>query len=166
MNIRLLILDVDGVLTDGRFLLHGDDGEAKAFHTADGLGLRLLMDAGVQVAFLTGRDTPVVQRRGSELGVQTVMQGRNDKLAAAQELLENMGLKASDMAYMGDDLPDLPAMKIAGLAAVPADARPEVRAIAKFVAPSNGGQGAVRDLCEHLLREMGLWDAIVARYSD
>lgn len=166
MNIRLLILDVDGVLTDGRFLLHGDDGEAKAFHSVDGLGLRLLMSSGVQIAFLTGRDTPVVQRRGKELGVQTILQGRHDKLAAAQELVANLGLPPEQAAYMGDDLMDLPAMKFVGFSAAPADARPEVRDLADYVAPSGGGQGAVRDLCEHILRGMGLWDGLVARYTD
>ncbi len=166
MAIRLVILDVDGVLTDGRFWLHGEEGELKAFHTWDGLGLRMLMDSGVQVAFLTGRDSQGVLRRGQELGVHRVVQGRLDKLAALLELTENLDVEVAETAYMGDDLVDIPAMKAAGLGAAPADARPEARDAADWVSPSPGGYGAVRDLCEHLLRDRGLWDAVCARFSD
>lgn len=164
MNIRLLVLDVDGVLTDGTFLLHGAEGEWKAFHASDGLGIRHLIDAGVQVAFLTGRDSPVVSRRGSELGVREVVQGRKDKGLALRELSDRAGVALHEIAFMGDDLVDVPAMRAAGFSAAPADARPEAREAADWVAPSAGGHGAVRDLSDHLLREMGLWDEVLARY--
>ena len=164
MNIRLLVLDVDGVLTDGTFLLpeHGD--EWKAFHATDGLGLRLLMDAGVQVALLSGRRSAVVERRARELGIDRVVQGSGDKAAAVYELGTQLGVDPVQTAYMGDDLVDIPAMRRVGFAAAPADARPEALAAATWVAARDGGRGAVRDLCEHLLREMGHWDEVAARF--
>ena len=165
MNVGLLVLDVDGVLTDGTFVLHGDAGEWKAFHASDGLGLRLLMDAGVKVAFLTGRDSPTVTRRGTELRVHAIVQGRRDKAEGLQELCAQFGVEAAHAAYMGDDLVDIPAMRAAGRGAAPADARPEAREAADWVAPSAGGHGAVRDLCEHILRGMGRWDAVRQRYD-
>lgn len=165
MAVRLLILDVDGVLTDGTFVLLGGD-ELKAFHAGDGLGLRLLMDAGVKVAFLTGRNSAAVQRRGDELGVHGVIQGRRDKVAALDELRQELGLERDEVAFMGDDLVDVPAMKVSGFAAAPADARAEAIEAADWVAPSGGGRGAVRDLSEHLLRELGLWDQVRARYLE
>ena len=166
MAIRLLVLDVDGVLTDGRFLLHGEDDELKSFHARDGLGLRLLMDAGVQVAFLTGRDSQSVLRRGKELGVHRIVQGRTDKVTALGELAEGLGVGLDEMAYMGDDLVDIPAMKAVRMGAAPADAHSEALDAADWIAPSPGGHGAVRDLCEHLLRDMGHWEAVRARYCD
>ena len=164
-NIGLLVLDVDGVLTDGRFFWDGDFMEIKAFHTADGLGLRLLMDAGVKVAFLTGRDSPFVQRRGDELGIDAVVQGCRDKLDGTRKLAETVGVALDATAYMGDDLMDIPAMRAVGVAGAPADAREEARTAAAFVAPSRGGYGAVRDFCEHLLKAMGRWDAIKEAYG-
>mgnify|MGYP001815774310 CR=1 FL=1 len=163
-DLRLLALDVDGVLTDGTFLLHGETGEWKAFHAADGFGLRCLIDQGVKVVFVTGRDSPIVERRGRELGVHAILQGRRDKREALEELKRELGITAEQCAYMGDDLVDLPAMLACGLSAAPADARPEVRAAARWVAPSNGGRGAVRDYCEHLLRLMGVWEGIRKRF--
>lgn len=168
MAIRLLVLDVDGVLTDGTFVLsgEGEQGELKAFHSRDGLGLRFLMDAGIQVAFLTGRSSAVVARRGRELGVPHVIQGRSDKVTAMDELREELGLRRDEIAYMGDDLVDVPAMRAAGLGAAPADAQPDTRAAATWVAQSNGGRGAVRELCEHILAEQGLWEKVRARFCD
>ena len=164
MTIRLLVLDVDGVLTDGTFVLHGESGESKAFHSADGLGLRLLMDAGIKVAFLTGRESDAVERRGRELGVDAVVSGRRDKREALDELCRRLGVEVAETAYMGDDLVDLPAMRAAGYAAAPADARPEALEASDYIAPCRGGRGAVRDLCEHILREAGLWEQVRARF--
>ena len=164
MNVRLLILDVDGVLTDGRFLYVGDR-EVKAFHTADGLGLRLLMDSGTKVAFLTGRDSPAVDRRGEELRVDRIVQGRRDKLTGTRELADELGIAMKEIAYMGDDLVDVPAMLAVGVAGAPADARAEAREAASFVAPSRGGHGAVRDFCEHLLRSMGRWESVLKAFG-
>jgi 3-deoxy-D-manno-octulosonate 8-phosphate phosphatase (KDO 8-P phosphatase) len=164
VNVRLLVLDVDGVLTDGTFWFHGDGEETKAFHSADGLGLRLLMSAGVKVAFLTGRASRAVDRRASELEIDEVLSGRRDKREALEELCGRMGVGLEEVAFMGDDLVDLPAMRASGFAAAPADARPEIRDAAQWVAPSPGGRGAVRDLCEHILKEMGRWDEVCARF--
>ena len=164
MRVRLLVLDVDGVLTDGTFVLHGEAGEWKAFHSADGLGLRLLMDAGIKVAFLTGRESDVVERRRRELGVDEVVSGRTDKQAALEELCGRLGIEMADTAYMGDDLVDVPAMRAAGYAAAPADARPEALEVSDYIAPCRGGRGAVRDLCEHILREAGLWEQVRSRF--
>lgn len=163
MKIRLLVLDVDGVLTDGTFWLSGED-EGKAFHATDGLGLRLLMDAGVKVALLSGRRSAAVDRRARELGLHRVLQGSLDKATAVYELGTELGIAPVETAYMGDDLIDVPAMRRVGFAAAPADARPEALAAAAWVAPRAGGRGAVRDLCEHLLREMGRWDEAAARF--
>jgi len=165
VRIRLLVLDVDGVLTDGTFVLHGETGEWKAFHSADGLGIRHLLDCGVQVAFLTGRRSEVVARRGRELGIAEVVQGRRDKVAALEELGARLGIALAETAYVGDDLVDLPAMRACAFSAAPADARPEVREAADWVAPSGGGHGAVRDVSDHLLREMGRWDEVRLRYE-
>jgi len=161
---RLLVLDVDGVLTDGTFVLDGVSGESKAFHAADGFGLRLLLECGVGVAFLSGRVSPAVERRARELGITRLLQGRNDKRAALEELLGELGIDAAHAAYMGDDLVDLPAMSLAGFSAAPADARPDVRARADWVSTAPGGRGAVRELCEHLLVSLGRWEEIRRRY--
>ena len=165
MRIRLLVLDVDGVLTDGTFWLREDGDEWKAFHATDGLGLRLLMDTGVSVALLSGRRSAIVERRARELGIERVVQGSGDKVAAIYKLGTQMGIEPVAMAYMGDDLVDIPAMRLVGFAAAPADARPEALAAAAWVAPRGGGRGAVRDLCEHLLRDMGRWDEVAARFQ-
>ncbi len=163
-DLRLLALDVDGVLTDGTFLLHGERGEWKAFHAADGFGLRCLIDHGVKVVFVTGRSSPIVERRGEELGVHAILQGRRDKLEALEELQRELGITPEQCAYMGDDLVDLPAMLACGHSGAPADARPDVREAAQWVAPSNGGHGAVRDYCEHLLQQLGVWEGIRQRF--
>ncbi len=165
MNIRLLVLDVDGVLTDGTFFLPPTGDEWKAFSAVDGLGMRLLIDAGVKVAILSGRKSAVVERRAAELGLHGCIQGSRDKIAHLYELGTQHGVEPAEMAYMGDDLVDLPAMRLVGFSAAPRDARPEARDAADWVAPSDGGRGAVRDLCEHLLRTMGRWDEQRARFE-
>jgi 3-deoxy-D-manno-octulosonate 8-phosphate phosphatase (KDO 8-P phosphatase) len=136
------------------------------FYAPDGFGLKLLMRAGVQVAFLTGRNSPVVERRGRELGVGLVLQGRSDKGAALPEVCAHFGIDSAQAGYMGDDLVDLPAMKLAGFSAAPADARAEVRERAEFVSASRGGRGAVREVCEELLRRMGRWEEVVRGYAE
>jgi len=166
MNIKLLVLDVDGVLTDNTFLLHGQSSEWKAFCAADGFGLRKLQDEGVAVAFLSGRSSPVVERRGIELGVALVVQGQSDKRTQFPAVCEQLGASPKTAAYMGDDLVDLPALRMAGFSAAPADARPEVVRAVDFVSSAPGGHGAVRDVCEELLRRMGRWDDIVQGYLD
>jgi 3-deoxy-D-manno-octulosonate 8-phosphate phosphatase (KDO 8-P phosphatase) len=143
-RVRLVVLDVDGVLTDGR-LYFGPDGEAlKVFDVRDGHGVRLLREAGLGVALLSGRASPIVARRASELDIAPVVQGERDKLAGLNRLL-------AACAYMGDDWPDLPVMAQVGFAAAVADAAPEVRRAAHWIAQADGGRGAVRALAEFLL---------------
>jgi 3-deoxy-D-manno-octulosonate 8-phosphate phosphatase (KDO 8-P phosphatase) len=150
--VRLVVLDVDGVLTDGR-LYFGADGEAlKVFDVRDGHGVRLLREAGLSVALLSSRTSPIVTRRASELDIAPVMQGERDKLAGLNRLLAATGVAAAQCAYMGDDWPDLPVMAAVGFAAAVADAAPEVRRAAHWIAGAEGGRGAVRALAEYVLR--------------
>jgi 3-deoxy-D-manno-octulosonate 8-phosphate phosphatase (KDO 8-P phosphatase) len=155
-EIELLILDVDGVLTDGR-LYFGARGEAlKVFHAHDGHGIRLLMHAGVHVATVSGRRSAAVGARMRELGVATVVQGCRDKVAALQRIAKRLGVPLLRSACIVDDTPDLPLMSAVGFAAAVADAHPLVRAAAHWVAHSGGGRGAVRELCDELLRARAL----------
>jgi 3-deoxy-D-manno-octulosonate 8-phosphate phosphatase (KDO 8-P phosphatase) len=163
-SIRLMVLDVDGVLTDGR-LYFGPQGEAmKAFDVRDGHGIKLLMAGGVEVAILTARHSEIVATRMRELGVARVLQGQSDKRAALVALLAELGLAAEQCGYMGDDLPDLGALRLAGFAAAPADAAPEVLAAAHWVAPCDGGRAAVRAAAEFVLRAQARWDGLLARH--
>lgn len=155
-SVKLVVLDVDGVLTDGS-LLYGniDEPEIKAFNIKDGLGIKLLQQFDIQVAIITGRASPAVERRSLELGITTLIQSREDKRQALEELLISLQLPASAAAYMGDDLPDLGALQVAGLATCPSDAVEPVKACADWVAPLPGGQGAVRALCDFILQAKG-----------
>jgi 3-deoxy-D-manno-octulosonate 8-phosphate phosphatase (KDO 8-P phosphatase) len=151
-RIELLILDVDGVLTDGR-LYFGARGEAlKVFHVRDGHGIKLLMHAGVQVAAVSGRRSAAVGARMRELGVATLVQGCKDKVAALQRIARRLGVPVLHSACLVDDTPDLPLMSAVGFAAAVADAHPLVRDAAHWVAHSAGGRGAVRELCDEILR--------------
>ena len=150
-DVALLVLDVDGVLTDGR-LWFGAAGEAfKAFHVRDGLGIKLLRAAGVEVAVISGRSSPAVTARMQELGVAQVAQGVTDKTAALAGLLRALGVPAARTACLVDDTPDLPLMRAVGLPAAVADAHPEVLAAAVHVTAARGGNGAVREFCDWLL---------------
>jgi len=163
-DIDLLVLDVDGVLTDGTVNLGPDGAEIKAFHVRDGSGIKYWRRAGRKVAFLTGRSSPAVDRRAEELGVDAVRQGAKDKLPALEEMLSQLGAAAERTAVVGDDLPDLPMMLRCGFAACPADAVDEVRARADYVAAAAGGRGCVREIIEMLLKSAGLWEGILSRY--
>jgi 3-deoxy-D-manno-octulosonate 8-phosphate phosphatase (KDO 8-P phosphatase) len=156
-RIRLLVLDVDGVLTDG-VLVYGASGEEiKRFHVRDGLALQQARRAGVEVAIVSGRASAAVTRRMSELGVVEVHQGVGDKEALLRGLLARLGVSAAETAVMGDDLPDLSLMRMAGIAMAPVDAAPEVRQVADWVSRSAGGHGAVREAVEWLLRPRKAW---------
>lgn len=145
------MLDVDGVLTDGR-LYFGARGEVlKVFDVKDGYGLRKLMDAGVDVAIISGRRSPAVARRARELGIRHVFQGASDKLPVFQRLRKRLRLDASQCACVGDDVPDVPIMRAAGLAFAVADAHPEALKAADMATPNSGGRGAVRDICDLLI---------------
>ena len=156
-DIQLLVLDVDGVLTDGSLLYGaGNQDEIKSFNIKDGLGIKLLQKSGIEVAIITGRVSAAVERRAAELSIATLVQGREDKGVALQALLDERALPASRVAYMGDDLPDLSALKLAGLAACPNDAATPVQDMADWIAPLSGGRGAVRALADFLLASQGL----------
>lgn len=149
--IRLLVLDVDGVLTDGR-LWYGSDGEElKGFHVRDGLGIKSLQAAGVEVAIISGRASPAVARRAGELGLRHIVQGCEDKGRAFDTLCATLGIRAHEVACVGDDTPDLPMLARAGIAIAVADAHPDVRAAASRVTTLPGGHGAVREVCDWLL---------------
>jgi 3-deoxy-D-manno-octulosonate 8-phosphate phosphatase (KDO 8-P phosphatase) len=150
-RVRLVALDVDGVLTDGRLYLSAAGEELKVFHVRDGSGLVALQRAGVAVAIVSGRDSAAVTRRAAELGIRHVRQGIADKGAEFGRLLADLGVAPEDTACVGDDTPDLPMLRRAGLAVAVADAHPSVLAAARWVTPSPGGRGAVRDVCDLLL---------------
>ncbi|MGM0563841.1 MAG: 3-deoxy-manno-octulosonate-8-phosphatase KdsC [Pseudomonadota bacterium] len=165
-HIRLAIFDVDGVLTDGTFLI-GDDGQQyKAFYTKDGQGLRMLQDAGVTVGIITGRTSEVVKHRMAELGVEHLYQGQRDKVGAFENMLDNLQLKPEEVAYVGDDVIDLPVMRRAGLAVAVRDAEPLVKQYAHWITPRQGGYGAVRDVCEMMLRAQGKLDQALRKYLE
>ena len=150
-RIRLLTCDVDGVLTDGRIYLDDDGREQKAFNALDGVGLKLLMQAGISVAWITGSRAPVVLHRARSLGVERVIQGAEDKLTPWEALLRELDLPPSACAHIGDDLPDVPLLARCGLAVSVPHAPAAVKAHAHFVTQREGGMGAVRELCEMIL---------------
>ena len=154
-RIRLLVLDVDGVLTAGRLYLSAEGEELKVFHVRDGSGLVAVQRAGVTVAIISGRDSAAVTRRARELGIQHVCQGVSDKGAELDRLLAELGVSAEETACVGDDTPDAPMLRRAGLAIGVADAHPALLASAHWVTRSNGGHGAVREVCDLLLSARG-----------
>ena len=162
-DIRLLLLDVDGVLTDGSIIYSDSGEELKRFHVRDGSGLKLWQSAGMHAAILSGRSSPAVDRRAAELGVSPVLQGRSDKLAALGEILAMTDFTAKQVCAIGDDLQDLPVLNAVGLAIAVADACYEVRLAAQYVTMVPGGHGAVRDAVEWLLKQKGRWDDLIAR---
>ena len=163
-RIKLMIFDVDGVLTDGG-LHYGADGEMiKRFHVQDGLGIRLLQDAGIQTAIITARQTPIISRRATDLGIQHVQQGVQDKGEAFEQLLRKTGLSEEECGYAGDDWIDLPVMlRVAFAASVP-NGHPEVVSRAHFVSQSYGGDGAVRNICDFILRANGHYLKTLERF--
>ncbi len=163
-RIRLLIFDVDGVLTDGSLFI-GDDGqEYKAFNSRDGHGIKMLQRHGVIVAIITGRTSRVVEHRMENLGVTHVYQGKLEKLPAYEELSAKLGIPADETAYVGDDVVDLPVMRQVGLAIAVQDAHPLVRKHSHWQTPSAGGRGAARDVCEMLMEAKGILEGEMSRY--
>ncbi len=161
--IELLVVDVDGVLTEGG-IVHGSAGlELKQFHVRDGFGLRCWQRAGKRAAIITGRSSPVVEVRALEVGIGTVVQGAAEKLPAYRRLLAETGLLPGQVCYVGDDLPDLPPLRHCGLAAAVADAAAEVRAAAHYVTRNAGGRAAVREVVELILRCQGVWQPMTDR---
>jgi 3-deoxy-D-manno-octulosonate 8-phosphate phosphatase (KDO 8-P phosphatase) len=163
-QVRLLVLDVDGVLTNNQ-LIFGNDGEIlKIFHSQDGLGIAAAHKAGLKTAIITGRNSEMVRRRGEELKIGDLNQGSMDKVSALNELLGKHELTLDNIAYVGDDLNDLPVLSRAGLACAVANAVPEVKARAHYVASREGGCGAVREIIEYILKAQGKWDWVVEQY--
>ncbi len=162
---RLLVLDVDGVLTDGRLSYGAREGEEfKSFHVRDGLGMKLLQESGVRLAILSGRRSAAVERRAHELGITRCFQAVQNKACRLTALLEEEGLGAQQVACIGDDLPDLPLMLRCGLAVTVPEAPEELRHRAHYVTRLPGGGGAVRELCELVMRSQGTWEDMLARY--
>jgi 3-deoxy-D-manno-octulosonate 8-phosphate phosphatase (KDO 8-P phosphatase) len=161
LRVEMLILDVDGVLTDGRIIYDDAGREMKCFHVRDGSGLEAWRAAGKRAAILSGRRSPAVEQRAKELGISPVMQGDADKLAAFGRLLKETGIAEERVCYVGDDLPDLPVLARAGLAVAVANACREVRAASHYVTRASGGQGAVRETIEWILGCQGRWDEVI-----
>ena len=162
--IKLLLLDVDGVMSDGRITYDGNGNELKSFHIHDGLGIKLLQRSGVQVGIVTGRNSTMVNRRAQELGITLLLQGREDKRAAMEGIRQELGLSLDEIAYMGDDLPDLAAVRHAGLGIAPANAVTAVRDHADLVTRLRGGEGAVREACEFILSAQDKLDDLLNDY--
>ncbi|WP_148895079.1 KdsC family phosphatase [Geothermobacter ehrlichii] len=163
-KIRLLLLDVDGVLTDGRIIINDRGEETKAFHVRDGHGMKLLQRSGVRIGIITGRQSRVVAHRMRELGVDLVVQGSKNKLLPFRRILEQEGLGEDEVAYVGDDLVDLPILRRVGFAATVADACEDLVSHVHYVASRRGGDGAVREICEMILKARGDWEEVTARY--
>ena len=163
--VRLLALDVDGVLTDGRIYYTNEGDEIKAFNIKDGLGIKLLQRSGVQVAIITGRTSAIVERRARELGIDDIVQGREDKRDALEELCRRHDLALQECAYMGDDLPDLGAVRACGLGMTVADGAAPVREAADWVSTLRGGEGAVREACEFILDARGELAALQSEFD-
>jgi 3-deoxy-D-manno-octulosonate 8-phosphate phosphatase (KDO 8-P phosphatase) len=164
-GIKLLILDVDGVLTDGRIVINDLGHEMKFFHVRDGQGLKLLMDSGIEVAIITGRVSKALQHRADELGIEEVHQGVVDKESLLREILERKGLEGKQACCIGDDLPDLPLFNLVGFSVAVADASAEVLDAASYITKNSGGEGAVREVCELILHAQGLWPGIVSDFQ-
>lgn len=164
--VRLLVLDVDGVLTDGRLYFSEDGQELKTFDTQDGHGIKMLQQAGILCAIITGRNTQLVARRAANLGIKHLLQGREDKGIALSALSQELAIPLDEIAYVGDDWPDLPAIRAAGLGVAVANAHQEVRRHADLVTTARGGRGAVREVCDLILEAQGLYEQALAPYLD
>ncbi len=162
--IELILTDVDGVLTDGRFMLDSEGAESKQFHSRDGQGIRLWQQGGGQVGIITGRSSSVVTLRAAELDIAIVHQGVAGKLPVALAICDQLGLSMSQVCYVGDDLPDVPVLRAVGLAIAVADAVEEARVIAHYTTSIRGGHGAIREVVELVLKNTDRWEEAVRRY--
>ena len=163
-KIKLLALDVDGVLTDGSIYISPAGEVFKGFNAKDGMGISCALRSGLQIAVITGRQSPIVERRCEELGITLLQQGVKDKRLALQQMAQELGLVREEIAYMGDDLNDIPAFKASGLNLVPADAAMEVLAVADIITKASGGHGAVREAITMILAAQDNWNVIVNSY--
>jgi 3-deoxy-D-manno-octulosonate 8-phosphate phosphatase (KDO 8-P phosphatase) len=163
---RLVLLDVDGVLTDGKVIMGGDGSEAKRFDIKDGAAIVWAQRLGLRVGLISARPSPVTERRAAELRIRLVVQSHTPKIRVYEQILKRQRLDDAEIAFMGDDLLDLPVIARAGLSAAPADAVPEVQARVDYVTAARGGDGAVREVIERILRAQGLWEPFVAEWTD
>ncbi len=163
--ITMLVLDVDGVLTDGSIIYTSAGEEIKSFHVRDGAGLRYWHQAGNRAAILSGRSSPALARRAQELGITKIVTGVSDKATAFLEILEELSLSPAQTAYVGDDLPDIPVLRAAGLGIAVADAVEEVKDAAAGVTVTPGGRGAIREVVEAILRAQGSWERVLERFA-
>jgi 3-deoxy-D-manno-octulosonate 8-phosphate phosphatase (KDO 8-P phosphatase) len=163
-DIKLLVLDVDGVLTDSSIIINADGTESKIFSSLDGHGIRMWQRAGLKVAFLSGRESEPTKRRAQQLDIENCIQDCHNKLPALKELAEKLGLPAQAIAYVGDDLTDLPLVRYAGFGVAVANAVDEVKPYADYVTTRTGGRGAVREVIEYILKNTGKWRQLMERY--
>jgi 3-deoxy-D-manno-octulosonate 8-phosphate phosphatase (KDO 8-P phosphatase) len=163
-RIKLLLLDVDGVLTDGGIIYNDNGSEIKVFNVKDGLGMRLLMEAGIHLGIVTGRRSNALYNRCKDLGINLIYDGVGNKIDVLDELLDQTGVSVEEVAFIGDDLPDLALMKIIGLSIAVSDAHKSILDHADMVTSAKGGQGAVREVCETILKAKGLWENILERF--
>ena len=165
MNIQWIVLDVDGVLSDGSLVYTSTGEELKSFSVKDGLGLTTARKSGIKLAIITARVSPMVERRAKELHFDALLMGHANKTEALRSLCAEHQIDLKTIAYMGDDLNDLGALQLVGLPMAPNNAVPEVKQLAKFISTVNGGQGAVREAVEYILKNQGLWETVVADYA-
>ena len=165
MNIQWIVLDVDGVLSDGSLVYTSTGEELKSFSVKDGLGLTAARKSGIKLAIITARVSPMVERRAKELHFDALLMGHANKTEALRALCVEYQIDLKTIAYMGDDLNDLGALQLVGLPMAPNNAVPEVKQLAKFISTVNGGQGAVREAVEYILKNQGLWETVVADYA-
>lgn len=164
-DIQLLALDVDGVLTDGTIVVNGDGSESKFFNVQDGHGIRMWLRAGLKIAFFSGRISQPTEIRAKQFGIEYVFQDCHEKLPILEKFLQQQGLSPQEVAFIGDDLPDLPVMKYVGFGVAVANAVDEVKKYADFVTTRPGGAGAVREVIEHILKDTGKWQELMKRYQ-
>ncbi len=164
MPVRLMIFDVDGVLTDGSIVFHDDGSELKVFDVQDGHGIKLLQRAGIEVAIITGRSCRAVEHRAAGLGISRVYQGIHRKLEAFERIMAETGFEPRQLGYMGDDLIDIPVMRRVGFSVSVPNAVAHVLPFAHYVTRARGGRGACREVCEILLRVQGLWEQVTMDY--
>ncbi len=164
-RIRLIVFDVDGVLTDGRIIYSSDGSDLKAFNVQDGLGISLLVQAGIQVAFMSAKGSDTIRRRAQDCKVEIILENVEHKGVALRKLAEDLKINLSEVAFVGDDLVDIRAMKICGFPIAVANACPEVKEVAVYVTQREGGSGAVREICEVILKDRGDWPKVIEKFS-
>ena len=165
-DIKILVLDVDGTLTDGKIYVDDKDNSFKAFNVKDGFALVNWLKLGGEVAIITGKKSNIVERRAKELGIKYIIQGSKNKKQDLKNLLKELNITFENVAYMGDDLNDLGVMKSVGFSACPKDSVQEVLKITNFISSKNGGDGAVREFLEHIMKKNGMWKKILEKYSN